>query len=489
MYSVMIVDDETASIKYIRNLIAGYMPGFRVAREAFSGQEACDFLMERPVDLLITDARMPGMDGIELSRKARALLPELEIVVVSGYADFEYAKGAVSAGVNEYLLKPLNIRHTIEVLGEIEKKLDAAYARARRGTLEKLLEGAAAEGAELERLFGGARCRAGLIRFGNLPAPRGAAEYARRMPEAEDLILLRGRDDMEYLAISTFEGGISARLQALAARTLPDEAATIAYYEEERLLAQLHETSRALKRVVDEYLVIGKGQLLRMPAGSPPPAIEMPLTELRKLDFCLQSGNYELLKDILFTWAADWDGRKLTQRAVEMLLWQIAERAMNQMPKERARRQAIRSEVDELFQYARNTGELMSGFWDVLFAPLTGPRNQQQAGELAAEIRAYVRGHCPEPLTIQVVCAHFGISQTYLSRLFRRFEGATFNDYLTSCRLETAKRLIREQPGAKLRDVAHLSGYEDPSYFSKVFRLREGTTPQQYALEQEGQAD
>ena len=80
-------------------------------------------------------------------------------------------------------------------------------------------------------------------------------------------------------------------------------------------------------------------------------------------------------------------------------------------------------------------------------------------------------------MSMQSVCEEIGISRTYLSRLFRRYGDSTFNAYLTSRRMEAAMQLLQERPNILLRDVAACVGYEDSSYFSKVFHQYSGLTP------------
>ena len=92
----------------------------------------------------------------------------------------------------------------------------------------------------------------------------------------------------------------------------------------------------------------------------------------------------------------------------------------------------------------------------------------------------YIRDNYAQPLSMQSVCDEIGISQTYLSRLFRKYSDTTFNAWLTRCRMEAAKKLLTEKPDLLLRDVAACVGYEDSSYFTKVFHQYTGQTPSQF---------
>ena len=92
----------------------------------------------------------------------------------------------------------------------------------------------------------------------------------------------------------------------------------------------------------------------------------------------------------------------------------------------------------------------------------------------------YINENYAQPLSMQSVCDEIGISQTCLSRLFRKYSDTTFNAYLTRCRMEAAMNLLRDKPDLLLRDVAACVGYDDSSYFTKVFHQYTGKTPSQF---------
>ena len=125
MYRVLIVDDEMPALRFVRSIIEQFSKGFQVAGTASSGEQGLAFLQQHAIDLLITDISMHGMTGIELAQTARKMQPGIHIVIISGYGEFEYAQGAIQAGVDDYLLKPVSISKMTAILQSIEKKLDA----------------------------------------------------------------------------------------------------------------------------------------------------------------------------------------------------------------------------------------------------------------------------------------------------------------------------------------------------------------------------
>lgn len=123
MYQVIIADDEAKIRSGLANLFPWNQLGFEIASVCSNGKEALDFAMENPVDLVLSDIRMPIMDGLELSR---LLLPKkpVKMVFFSGYQDFNYARQAMKNGVSDYLLKPVKYEDLSDCLTRIRETLD-----------------------------------------------------------------------------------------------------------------------------------------------------------------------------------------------------------------------------------------------------------------------------------------------------------------------------------------------------------------------------
>lgn len=124
MYKVLVVEDEKIIRQGINVLIRDLTNGFLVAGEASDGKRALEILHHSTPDVLITDIRMPEMDGISLIDKARTLYPNLYIIIISGYDDFEYAKKAILNGVHNYLLKPINRAEFMKTMESVEQELN-----------------------------------------------------------------------------------------------------------------------------------------------------------------------------------------------------------------------------------------------------------------------------------------------------------------------------------------------------------------------------
>ena len=113
LYRIILVDDEEEVRQSIIRKINWTEAGFQVVGDAENGEDAMEKVEALEPDLILTDIRMPYMDGLTLAEKVRQKYPSIKIVIFSGYDDFEYAKQAIKLNVTEYILKPVNVEEQI----------------------------------------------------------------------------------------------------------------------------------------------------------------------------------------------------------------------------------------------------------------------------------------------------------------------------------------------------------------------------------------
>ena len=123
MYKVMLVDDEYMILEGLKQIIPWEELGFEIVKTAKRGQAALEYLQENSIDLLITDVTMPKMSGIDLVREVRQFQPNLAVLILSGYQEFDYVRQGMELGVKGYLLKPINKEELEEKVQQIKVEL------------------------------------------------------------------------------------------------------------------------------------------------------------------------------------------------------------------------------------------------------------------------------------------------------------------------------------------------------------------------------
>ncbi len=123
MIKVFLVEDETIIRQGIKNNIDWKSNGFELVGEAGDGEYAYPMILKSQPDILLTDVKMPFMDGLELSRLVKKALPRTKIIVLSGYDEFDYAKEAIRIGISDYLLKPVTSAGLVESLRKVAEQV------------------------------------------------------------------------------------------------------------------------------------------------------------------------------------------------------------------------------------------------------------------------------------------------------------------------------------------------------------------------------
>ena len=485
MYRVLIVDDELPAQRFVRSIIEQFSATFQVVDTASSGEQALDFLQRENVDLLITDISMHGINGIELAKSARALQPNIRIVIISGYGEFEYAQGAIEAGVDEYLLKPVSISKMSAILQSIEKKLTSQNTDIEASLLPAIACGQPYSAETAAQMYSRRRFRFAMIRWGNqdMTLPRVLSASSLVLPKQERFQILRGRDDDEQILIAP-EGPVEEFLTDLSVymtRNGPLSTWTAVYTPAEREIEFLPAFIEWSLTLLYRKTVIGRHQIIQFTGGAMPKEhMRLPTSEMNQYTYFITSAKYRMIKDYFMSLASSWEKDQLPQREVWHLGRQLIHHASAVSPSIGARQEDLLTGFNDLIRSASSTGDLMASAYSMLFDGGSMSDRKLSPRELYDYAAQYIRDNYAQPLSMQSVCDEIGISQTYLSRLFRKYSDTTFNAWLTRCRMEAAKKLLTEKPDLLLRDVAACVGYEDSSYFTKVFHQYTGQTPSQF---------
>lgn len=139
--------------------------------------------------------------------------------------------------------------------------------------------------------------------------------------------------------------------------------------------------------------------------------------------------------------------------------------------------------LDEAFVNAGSWEQLFTSLMDIFYKDQkedTLNLHKQSTEEYFEKIKDYIQNNMAKPISLQSVSKEMGVSQTYLSRLFRKYEDISFNNYLTSLRMEKAKELLKSEDKIFVKDVAEQVGYKDQFYFSRIFHTYTGVRPSEY---------
>ena len=486
MYKVLIVDDETPALRYMQAIVEKYAPGYEIIDSCTSGEAALDILRKEHVDLLLTDISMPAMDGITLALKARECKPDIHIMIVTGYADFEYAKAAIQASVEDYILKPVSVAQMKAALDKLRLRMDEEQSTRVPLALSAMFARKPYDEALLTRLFGAGRFHFALLRWGNLTMSRGKLKNTSVIPLAGTALHgLYGRDENEQLlfassAVSSQEFQSAVTNYARSHRSAA--TMTLLFSRNPAPISALPAFFDRAAEFMEHTVVIGHHQTSFLMSGSNADLTRhLSNAALKRLEHFILDCNTRMIKDTFVALAIEWDRVRLPQMYASTMVQQLVHLVFSVRPVSGQQQDDITRDVHELLSNATTYGDLMSSLYAVLFDKGAIKDKKLSTEDLYQYAVDYIQENYAKSISIQNVCAEVGISQTYLSRLFRKHGSTSFSTFLTQCRLNAAMTLMRQHPDMALRNVASCVGYDDYAYFSKVFHQSVGCTPSQWA--------
>lgn len=509
MYKVLLADDEPLALEGLELLVDWEKRGFQVAQVCRNGEEAIEHIRRNPPDLVVTDIRMPVLNGLELIEETRRLGNRSTLfVIASGYDDFDYARQAMCLGVKHYLTKPLIGDEVDEVLERLQKEL---CERERRQLIRHTADRYAVRQALSVLLFGG--------------------EEDERQDAVRALSHLSGQaDHWTYVHVGTDgKGSGSAREAALR-------------------MTEGH----GCRYLIEGYrgafgLVIGLGQsgdegirafaeqLLEAMLGNASGRIEIAVgcsvdcledlsrsfnsaAEAERFLFFSDDAivHYEDIRD--HTLSFDVGALKNADAIVEAMEngrpddLAAAIREVFRMFEERmtlpemvcifATQAALRcasvykylgGDPDELLKqsdyfavggaggHLNESAEALFSFCLKCQSVVVELQGKQTGGTLA-KVADFIRQNYKETFTIKEIAERFYLNPVYLGQSFSRKYGRSILDYMHDLRIEEAKRLLRETEDASYA-IAEVLGYKGYQHFLKQFEKRLGMKPTEYRLQ------
>ena len=526
-YRVLLVDDEEDIRVGISRKMDWESLGFTLVGEAENGQEALELAEALSPDVVLTDIKMPFLDGLELCRILTGRLPAARFVVFSGFDDFEYAKQAIQMNVFEYILKPISAPELSAVLERLRERLDTE--RTQRQNLE-LLRRRYEESLPLLRELFYTRLLSGQLRPDqvqdragryeiDLPGGLWTAALVHADPAGE--MGDAGRDELLLLSVKSFLeehfslAGCRARVVlcgdtvALLVQLSGEDRVYPLLEELDRLsllarsylgthlvagvgLAcqgpeELHRCVEGARSALDYRALTGGGRVIYIGDLEPQSSAVLSFEEedQRALSAAVKLGAPEQVERVArgLMERLSQTGLSLSQCHLFLLevvtclvrLTRSGGVAVEEVFGSNFTGAVSISDFSSLEELGRWLGERCLKLHDLL-----GRQRTDSAWRLVEQAKEYIAGHyTDERLSVESLCAHIHLSPTYFSTLFKREVGMSFTAYVTQVRMDEAARLLRESDEKTYR-IAERTGYSDPNYFSYVFKRRYGVSPSKF---------
>lgn len=524
-YKVFFVEDEIVTREGIRDNVDWQADGFELCGEASDGEMALPLLQAAKPDVLITDIKMPFMDGLQLSRIVRERLPHTKIVILSGHDEFEYAQEAIKLGVSEYLLKPVTVQDLRRVLQKVASKMDREVEE--QASLLKLQtqvqenRAALIERLLLKLLVGGIALTEAIEQSELLGVDLIARCYL--------VVVIRialddatGRFDYdEYHKVQEIVSGVvDKNPDVFVIRKDPEElvliikGSTPAFLQEDRdfILAQI------VRRVKDTRckLSIGVGSernriadlgqslieaVAQLQNGSGEkdggPSTGVATAELLKVDKsavqdylkCGVAEEFEeFFNDFILPLGETAARSPIVKNYIFLDLVFTAARFVQELGGDVDGVLPELEHIDTILQNIKTIEQIKQQAEQILTAVLAF-RDSRVVGLHAGIIqqaKAYIDAHYMDPeLSLHDVAGRVGHSTCHFSTMFGEETGQTFKEYLTELRVKRAKELMRTT-NLRSFEISDQVGYNDPHYFSLVFRKSTGFSPKEFRLQVPG---
>ena len=527
MYSVFVVDDEMIVRESLRSKLNWEEAGFTFAGEAADGEIALSMIQDIKPDILITDIRMPFMDGLELSARVKKMQPWIRIIILSGHDEFDYAKRAISIGVDEYLLKPFTLEELRSSLGKVARALEKeqgqlatvspaeAEAAASSGQT-KLLTDFVYGSISPEQLLQQAAGPLPLLTAGffTLSISELHADQPENRESTKDSLLslrsgvLKMQEQLEHTAVffltpTLFVGLHSGSTERhseerafsfanLACHELTHRHCTIvtAISRTTAALSELPPAFTEANEVIKHSRFTGKNRIISTADVAESADGTIVLQENDPLFDRLQYADESELDQIVSEYIAllgENSGHFSIIASyllvdVIMAVSKVIEHAGGDV-KEVMPEILTHSFVDK----AVENEEVFIQEVRRILAALLAYRNEHVQGkstDVILKAKRYIESNYASP----DICLHSAaeavhLSPNHFSTVFSQDCGLTFIEYLTRVRVEQAKKMLLSGE-MKSADIAYAVGFNDPHYFSFIFKKAVGLSPREWRAAQ-----
>ena len=515
-YKVFFVEDEIITREGIRDNVDWCASGFEFCGEAADGEIALPLLRMAQPDVLITDIKMPFMDGLQLSKIVRERMPGVKIIILSGHDEFEYAQQAIKLGVTDYLLKPVTVQSLQTALQKLIVQLD--QERKEQADLKRLQEQVDENLATLRERFlfnliVGTISPTEVIEKGQaLGLDLSARHYLVVILKIELGDRSELYDHDEYQRVQNIVIGLIEKNPDvfMLKRDWGDlilmmKGSTSEYLEEERD-SLLDEIGRMIAKTRYK-LVVGMGATkqqtadicqsfvealahIQNPAGENKPGANQILerVELLKVDKLavenyLRSGVKNEFDEFVHAYLQPLGETALNSNLIRNYIFvdvvlAIA-KLVNDLGGDVDKVIPELSSIEMIMSNIKSIEQLREQVYKILCSALAY-RDSQPNGQYKSLIRRakeYLEHHYTDSeLSLNEMAAQANISASHFSVVFSQETGQTFKEFLTEIRINKAKELLR-MTALRSAEIAYQVGYNDPHYFSSVFKKNTGFSP------------
>ena len=503
-YKVLIVDDEPIIRRGLSLTVPWQDHRMEVAGTACDGKEAIEKIEEmKIIDIIVTDVKMPNADGLELAAWISENRPDLSVIMISGYEEFSYARQALKSGVDDYLLKPVNIKELLETASGIIRKIEQSREKEKEERLANLANAIYME-----------------VKGNGHPLHIQPGEDTRLFPfltlldsrtlaieewEEQDFTIAKEAwyQDMQDLlqtanmeAVSIFlDSHIMLTCILLDGSSQPKDligrlSSFPFRYSLYFILADESCTAEAIRTACSSLI----RHIPFLPGSEKGIVAGKIARKLKKIetagltDSFLHSviqGREDMKRetDVLFKRIA---GLALplneTAGLCRNLLQQLNSRFESVLPQDRSRSDSFQELFEEADISLYNSYAAIKRDFSAKLARISSLLNVQDSGKhdwLLKEAENYIQSNYNRQLSVQEAAEAIGFSPNYFSSVFKQAAGCSFSEYVHKLRVAKARELLTNTPH-RVNEIASLTGYQEYKYFVEIFKKQTGMTPTEY---------
>lgn len=498
MYRVLVVDDEKLERDGIRFLLSMEEGEWEIY-EAANGKLALNELRKHPVDLMLTDIKMPHMDGLELSKKAREEYPDLEIIIFSGYGDFAFAQEAIRYGVTDYVLKPVDPDRFHDTIQKIQKEIASRKNKEQQSIKEKsflqqyFLLGYIYSG-DQERL----KEAEGIVDFSvweqwhcailiesdesffDSASDEVPLEIQEELRRSFFYLNLNGRQSLllfkdvycDYTLVAKNVYSILKRLHPVRFH-LAVSRRFDGYRELPGIMEQLEQQMEEKFYHPEKHVFSNEDDVLKLSVGEVQDSqiMQMISEDITRKDTDQLRKHFACLKEKYH------DNTQYSAMYIKFVFSNVIQELFqeNQFSGERR----LEHEIERLYN-CRNIMEILEVTEDNIkeYEAFLDRSMSSSRNEVAA-VKNYIYQHYEEDLNLEMLAEKVYLSSGYLSFIFKKETGMNLNRYIRVFRMEKAKELLCST-NMKVAQVSERVGFANVSYFCRSFREYYGSSPESY---------